>query len=159
MAPFELIAAQGVFAEQPSARSRRPADDAAWHFSKPYSFWDTADFGSTIDLWAAFPKLGASRLPPNRFPRDNAGLASSYPGFIGSAAQVCAFLKTEGAFPPPPVEEESSWAEGRAGAPWRNASMARGAGSKDRSKGKAQSYAELPVLAEELLCAAFQRVQ
>ena len=71
--PIELINEQCSSSEQLSGRNWWPADE------KPQSFWDTADFGLTMDTWLAFPKLGAPFLPLTKIRTKTRRLSSAFP--------------------------------------------------------------------------------
>ena len=99
--PFEPIALQSAYAEQPSVRGWWPAGNAPRISSGPYSLWDSADFGLAIDAWLAFLKSGAPSLLLRLFPREGADHIISVPRCTAPAPQVRELLKTDGATPRP----------------------------------------------------------
>ena len=102
--PFEAIATQGQINNQLHVRSRRPADEAAWMMTKPYSFWGPADCGLTTKDWSAFPELGGLSLHAQLFPFGNTELVISFLTLIAAPARIRSFAKSGGDPPPPPAE-------------------------------------------------------
>ena len=114
--PFELITVHSLCYDRPHGRSWWPANEQTWFITKPYIFWDLADFGLTNKNRAVPRKLGATNLQPHLPPRRNTELFCSLPSFIVSAAQIRGYSKGGGALPPPPADGESSRNQGRASA-------------------------------------------
>ena len=86
--PFELVTSRSYNYDRLHVRSWRPADEATWMPTKPYSFLGQADYGLTLEDWSAFPEVRALRFQPHFSPCRDTELVSSFPTFVASPAQI-----------------------------------------------------------------------